>query len=123
MTDQYAQNYANDHPRATVRAKMPRAVKYKLLSPSNVTVPHATATSLSVAAAGVASCTKGTWNGSPTAYAYQWRRNGVNIAGAVASTYTFVVADEGAMISCNVTATNANGSTSATSNTVGPVTA
>jgi hypothetical protein len=123
MTDVYAQNYANDHPRATVRAKMPRAMTYKRALPSNITAPHATATSLSVAAAGVASGTMGTWNGSPTAYAYQWQRNAANIAGAAASTYTFVVADEGAMIGCVVTATNVNGSASVTSNTVGPVTA
>jgi len=56
-------------------------------------------------------------------YAYRWKRNGVNISGATANTYTLVTADLGAMITATVTATNAAGSTSATATAVGPVTA
>jgi hypothetical protein len=56
-------------------------------------------------------------------YSYQWKRGGVNISGATASTYTLVTADIGAMITATVTATNTAGSASATAAGVGPVTA
>ena len=63
-------------------------------------------------------CSQGTWFNSPTSYAYQWLRDGANIAGATASTYVVVSGDLGHSISCTVTATNAFGSTPATSNAV-----
>ncbi len=69
----------------------------------------------------VLSSTTGGWTNSPTAYAYQWRRNGVDIAGAVASTYTLTIWDAGATITCQVTASNAFGSATALSNAVGPI--
>jgi len=56
----------------------------------------------------------GTWTGSPT-YSYQWKRGGVSIDGATASTYLLVSADVGSTITVTVTATNAGGSASATS--------
>jgi len=65
----------------------------------------------------------GTWTGSPSGYAYQWKRDGADIAGATSSTYTLDPADENAMITVTVTATNDIGSTSATSAAVGPVAA
>jgi hypothetical protein len=56
----------------------------------------------------------GTWNGSPTGYNYQWKRNGISIAGAVgplATSYTTVATtDFNAQIGVIVTATNAGGS-------------
>lgn len=64
----------------------------------------------------------GTWTGSPTSYAYVWTRNGIVIAGANAATYVLAPADEGATIRARVTAVNAAGSFTASSNTVGPVT-
>jgi hypothetical protein len=67
------------------------------------------------------STTTGTWLQSPTSYAYQWKRDGVSIGGATASTYGLVSADVGAMITVTVTATNAAGSTGATSAAVGPI--
>jgi hypothetical protein len=68
------------------------------------------------------SCTTGTWTGVGTiTYAYQWRRNGANITGATSSTYTLVVADDDADINCVVTATDNEGSSSRSSNVVGPV--
>jgi hypothetical protein len=54
--------------------------------------------------------TPGTWTNSP-AITYQWRRDGVPIAGATAATYTTTTADSGALLTCAVTATNAAGST------------
>ena len=60
----------------------------------------------------------GTWVGTnPITYTYQWKRNGINITGETNSTYTTVLADLGQTISCEVTATNIIGSTSAISDT------
>jgi hypothetical protein len=67
------------------------------------------------------SCSTGTWSGSPTGYAYQWKRGGVAISGATSSTYLIVSADVGVSIKCTVTATNVAGSASADSNSVTPV--
>lgn len=67
------------------------------------------------------SVTDGTWDNAPTSYGYQWLRNGVVISGATASTYTLTVADEGATIRARVTAVNAAGSASSTSNALGPI--
>ena len=65
------------------------------------------------------SSTTGAFNGNPSpTYGYQWRRNAVNIPSATGSTYVLVLADSGAAITCVVTATNALGSSSATSNTI-----
>lgn len=62
--------------------------------------------------------TNGTWSGSPT-YTYQWQRDGVDISGQTASTYTYATStDDGRYISVDVTATNDLGSNTATSNAV-----
>lgn len=55
--------------------------------------------------------TNGTWTstGSIT-YTYQWKRDSVNIAGAIANKYSLVDADHGHSLTCLVTATNAAGS-------------
>jgi len=66
--------------------------------------------------------TTGTWTGTGTiTYAYQWKRNGVDISGATASTYVLVVADDNANMTCVISATDTEGTKSATSNTLGPV--
>jgi len=67
----------------------------------------------------VLTTTDGTWSGSPTSYFYQWKRGATNI-GTNANTYTLVSADAGTNITCVVTATNATGSTPATSNVFVP---
>lgn len=64
---------------------------------------------------GTLSATNGTWTNSPSSFAYQWKRNGVDIGGATASTYVIVTADIGTTLTVAVTATNASGSTQATS--------
>ena len=63
----------------------------------------------------VLTTTNGSWSGSPISYSYQWKRGATNI-GTNANTYTLVSADAGLNITCVVTATNAIGSTNATSN-------
>lgn len=60
----------------------------------------------------VLTSTQGTWTGTGIIYAYQWKRDGVNIAGQTALTHTIVTADVGTTLSCVVTATNANGEAS-----------
>jgi hypothetical protein len=65
----------------------------------------------------------GTWENSPTSYTYLWQRcaaNGgscTNIPGATKQTYTLTAADVDHTVRALVTATNADGSASATSNT------
>ena len=66
--------------------------------------------------------TTGTWTHATT-YARAWLRNGSPIAGATAAVYALVGADEGTLISVNVTATGPGGETSMESLSVGPITA
>ncbi|HEX6152295.1 MAG TPA: hypothetical protein VFZ19_02130 [Solirubrobacterales bacterium] len=54
------------------------------------------------------SCQPGSWEGDPT-FAYQWLRDGVEIAGATGSTYDVGAADEGESLQCRVTASNGDG--------------
>jgi hypothetical protein len=71
----------------------------------------------------------GTWSGSPTGYAYEWRRcdqggNGcAAIAGATAQSYQVQQADVGATLRVAVTATNADGTAQATSTSTAVVAA
>lgn len=66
-------------------------------------------------------CSTGTWTNSPSSYGYAWLRNGTPISGATFASYTAVVADQSAPLSCRVTATNAGGSANATSASTGAV--
>ena len=84
-----------------------------LSAPAN-TVPPAVSGTATVGS--TLSCTTGTWTNSPTSYAYQWLRGGVNISGATSSSYMTVAADGGTSVSCRVMATNAAGNTSVASN-------
>lgn len=52
-------------------------------------------------------CSAGSWEGKPTAFAYRWLRNGTEIPGAHEPTYEVQEADTGALLQCEVTATNA----------------
>ena len=75
------------------------------------------------------STSNGSWSGSPTSYGYQWSRcdsSGANCApinGATGSSYTLAAADVNSTIRVTVTATNAGGSTSASSNPSATITA
>jgi Flp pilus assembly secretin CpaC len=62
--------------------------------------------------------TNGTWGNVPVSFAYQWRRNGAAIEGATTNAYNVLFTDEGMTITVTVTATNAVGSTSVTSDPV-----
>lgn len=61
--------------------------------------------------ANVLTCSTGTFTGDAViSYAYQWFIGGVSVPGAIAGTYTPVVADIGKKATCRVNATNASGS-------------
>ena len=61
----------------------------------------------------------GIWGGVPApAVTPRWRRNGVEIAGAVGVEYTPVAADDGTDLDCVVTASNASGTVEAATGTV-----
>lgn len=49
--------------------------------------------------------TDGIYNQTPDAISYQWKRNGLNIAGATTNTYVPLITDEGLPITCEVSAT------------------
>jgi len=57
----------------------------------------------------------GSWNNSPASYAYAWLRSGAVVSGQTSSTYAVTTADIGKTIAARVTATNVDGSASATS--------
>jgi len=67
------------------------------------------------------SVSNGSWSGTPTTFAYQWKRcdatgaGCTSIAGATAAKYQLVASDLGGTIRAVVTASNAAGSKSATS--------
>jgi len=81
-------------------------------TPVNSVAPALSTTTPNI---GVAlSVTTGTWTNSPTSYSYQWywADTSAVISGATSSSYTAVIGDVGHTLRCNVTATNANGSSS-----------
>ena len=55
-------------------------------------------------------CSSGVWANSPTAYVYQWSRNGVALAGATGATHTVLPRELGDSLTCSVVASNAGGS-------------
>lgn len=66
--------------------------------------------------------TDGTWDGLPApTYTRQWKADDAAISGATGQTYTLTAAEEGARITVTVTATNSEGSASATSPATDPV--
>lgn len=86
-------------------------------APTNITPPAVTPTS-GIVVTTVLTTTDGTWANSPSGYTYQWKRDGANISGATANTYTVQTADANHGVKCTVTATNGSGVTTADSNTV-----
>jgi hypothetical protein len=88
------------------------------LAPVNTVLP---VISGAIASGHTLATTNGTWSMVPSSYAYQWRRNGVAISGATASTYALVSADIGTMITVAVIGTNSIGSTTVVSMGVGPI--
>jgi len=94
--------------------------------PSNTGLPAISGTARD---GSILTASKGSWTGAPTSYAYQWERcdtlggNCGPIAGANSFRYTLGSADVGHRLRVVVTATNADGSGSATSRPTGTVSA
>ena len=98
------------------RSKLSNSLGPVLAAPLNLTAPVASGTAQ---VGQTLSTTDGTWQGIATiTFAYQWRRDAVNISGATSSTYTLVAADYTTDVDCVVTATNSLGSASADSNDI-----
>jgi hypothetical protein len=82
-------------------------------APENMTLPALVGTP---APRSMLNCSLGTWSGNaPLSYARQWLRDGLPIAGEAGATYVVQTADINDAISCRVTASNAVGSSAATS--------
>lgn len=109
----------NAYGSAQVASAQTEPVAAALSAPVNTVEPAITG----VARVGqTLTANRGTWTGNPTpSYAYQWKRNGANIGGANGQTYELVAADAGATITVAITATNSEGSVTATSQGIGPV--
>lgn len=90
---------------------------------TSTTAPAITPTS-GLAAGSVLTVTNGSWSATPDSYTRIWRRAGVTISNATATTYTLASADLGNAIDCQVTGVK-SGYTSgtATSNAVNPAAA
>jgi hypothetical protein len=89
--------------------------------PSNSIAPAITPTT--TVEGTVYTVTDGTWAGTPApTFTRQWKSDADNV-GDGSTSYTTVAGDLGKTITCVVTATNIAGVVSATSNSVGPITA
>lgn len=102
----------------SIMASARRAMTGK--KPSNITLPVISGTA---AVGQTLTTTNGSWSsnaGVPT-FAYQWLANGVAIGGATANSYLLTATEQTKTITVQVTASNAVGSTTATSAGVGPV--
>ena len=88
------------------------------LAPANTVAPAITGTPQQ---GQTLTTSNGTWNNSPTSYAYQWQdcdssgSNCTNVSGATSSSYTLTSGDVGHTIRAVVTASNSAGSALATS--------
>ena len=88
-------------------------------APQNTALPQISGTAKE---GSTLTASNGTWSGAPTSYAYQWRRCATDgracgdITGATSQTYTVAAADVRHTLRVAVTATNADGKATATSN-------
>lgn len=103
---------------STQATSAPSAVVSSATAPTNTAAPSISG---STAVGSTLTANEGTWNGSPTGYAFAWSRCDANgdscarIDGATSDTYTLTQADAAGTLRVDVTATNADGSTQFTS--------
>ena len=103
---------------ATLVAGLLLAASALAAAPSNSTAPAVTGTAK---VGSTLTVSNGTWTGSPTGYTYQWQRctsttSCTDITGATNQTYVVHNADAGNKLRAVVTATNADGKSTANSN-------
>ena len=92
-------------------------IAHRLVRPHNLTPPSISGNGT---VGGALSCSPGTWENGPTAFAFQWQRDGVDVGGATSPSYVVSAADLGQTIACRVTASNNVGSRNSTSAAVIP---
>jgi hypothetical protein len=116
-----ATNSVGSSPPRIATTVGPIVIPSELEPPRNITPP---ALSGYAVVSQALTATSGTWNTITTPNLdYQWQRNGVNIPSATGSVYILQAPDVGALITWEVRATNANGSTMAETPAVGPISA
>jgi Cellulase (glycosyl hydrolase family 5)/Ig domain of plant-specific actin-binding protein len=99
-------------------AQTPVVASAPVSAPANTALPQITGTAQ---AGQTLTTSNGTWSGSPTGYAYQWKRcdsagaNCAVITGATAKTFALTSTDVGKTLRVDVTASNTAGSATATS--------
>lgn len=114
-------HFAQGKTRGALRAQRPRLVadakKYKAqtIAPTNVDVPAIMGTPT---VGHTLEVTMGNWNGTPTAYGAQWKRDAAAILNATFKKYLLVAADSGHSITCTITAFTGGGQASVTSSGV-----
>jgi hypothetical protein len=94
-------------------------------APANTTPPNVSGTAK---VGSTLTVSNGTWSNSPTSYTYQWQRcssstSCTNISNAVGQSYVVRQADGGFQIRADVTATNADGQSTAHSNMTSTISA
>jgi len=99
---------------STQATSAPSAVVSSATAPTNTAAPGVKGT---LQVGSTLTADQGTWDGSPTGYAFAWSRCDANgdscaqIDGATSATYTLLQADAAGTLRVAVTATNADGST------------
>jgi hypothetical protein len=102
----------------TALAALMAVATAKAAAPGNTTPPAVSGTAK---VGQTLTVSNGEWTGTPTSYAYHWQRctsstTCTNIAGATNQTYTVANADAGRTLRAVVTASNADGNSTANSN-------
>jgi hypothetical protein len=110
---------------AAVLAGMALAASATAAAPANTTAPAISGTAK---VGQTLTVSNGTWSNSPTNYAYQWQRctsstSCTDITGATQQTYVVRTADAGRTLRAVVTASNADGKSTANSNQTATVAA
>jgi hypothetical protein len=104
-----ARNSAGQERKATAKLVV------ALGKPLNLALPFVSGTD---AVGQTVNCSNGDWSSSPTKFAFQWTRDGADIAGATSNSYKLTEEDGALLVACRVTASNDVGVGSATS---GPI--
>jgi hypothetical protein len=96
--------------RVDMRLSALEASVASLLPPAVVDIPYVSQPDLAVEQL---DCTMGNWMGAPSAYTYQWMRDGTTKIGTGSASYVYGTADVDHSITCVVSAENDNGVTAA----------
>jgi hypothetical protein len=100
---------AGNLPNATM-AQAIDGVTGALAAPGNIDVPYVSGLT---PVGSLLTCTQGNWAGTPSSYAYAWKRDGTTAIGTNANTYTTIAGDQTHLVTCVVSATNGQGTTAA----------